>query len=315
MIIANPLYDTAFKELIKDPNVAKKLIGTLLETKVFDVELVITEYNKPLEDDDKFPRYFRLDYCATIINQKGEKQKVLIEIQKATGPENILRFREYIAIAGYMPKKEEKSALPIVTIYFLGFKLENVATPCLKVARQYVDMIENKVLQTKEKFVELLTHDSIIIQTPRISTEENPKTELEKILSVFEQKNFADDKETTINYKYPVEDDYLKNMLNILHYIGTDPEERKKMDNEAYWRRYEECGSGLILKLQDDIVEQGKKIENLTQENKEIAEKSEAKGEKQKAFEIARELKLDGMPTEKIAKLTGLTAAEIENLH
>jgi len=263
MIIANPIYDTAFKELIKDPDVAKAIIGTLLETEVLDVKLIITERNKPMAPDDKFPRTLRLDYCAVIRNDKGEEQQILIEIQKATGAENILRFREYLAVAGYMPKKEEANPLPIVTVYFLGFELKNVPTPCLKVARQYVDMLENKVLETKEKFVELLTHDSFIIQTPRIKTTENPKTKLERILSVFEQKDFADDKETTINYNYPVDGVYHKKMVDILHYIGTDPEERKKMDNEAYWNRYEECGSGLIVKLQDQLEEKDREIEKL----------------------------------------------------
>jgi hypothetical protein len=257
MLIANPLYDTAFKELVRDPDVAKAIIGTLLGTEVLEIDLNVTERNRPMAENDKFPRSIRLDYCATILNEAGEKQQILIEIQKTTGADNILRFREYLAVAGYMPKPEENHPLPIITIYFLGFKLENVPTPCLKVARQYVDMLENKVLETKERFIELLTHDSFIIQTPRIKTGENPKTKLEKILSVFEQKDFASDVNySTINYKYPVDDDYLKKMVNILHYIGTDPGERKKLDNEAYWLRYEACNSGLVLELQDKLAEQ-----------------------------------------------------------
>jgi predicted transposase/invertase (TIGR01784 family) len=295
LIIANPLYDTAFKGLIKDPDVAKALIGTLLGVKVLDVQSNVTEYNKPMTKDDKFPKYLRLDYCAVIKNKDGKEHKILIEIQKASGADDILRFREYLAVAGYMPDKEtkekEKSPLPIVTIYFLGFELKNVMTPCLKVARQYVDMLENKVLETREKFVELLTHDSFIIQAPRIKTDENPKTELEKILSVFEQNHFADNKETTINYPYPINDNYVKKMVDILHYIGTDPEERKKMDNEAYWQRYEDCTSGRLLRMQEELDEKDRKLR-----------------------EVAKELKSDGMPVEKISKMTNLPVEEIEEL-
>jgi predicted transposase/invertase (TIGR01784 family) len=40
----------------------------------------------------------------------------------------------------------------------------------------------------------------------------------------------------------------------------------------------------------------------------------EKKGKKQKAIEIAKNLKLDGMPIEKISKLTGLSTKKIENL-
>jgi hypothetical protein len=298
MIIANPLYDTAFKGLISDHEVAKVLIGTLLQTEVLKVEPMVTEHIKPMKDDDLRPKCLRLDYAALIKNEKGEEQKILIEVQKATGAENILRFREYLAVAGYMKKDEEESPLPIVTIYFLGFKLENVPTPCLKVARQYVDMLENKVLQTKEKFVELLTHDSFVIQTPRINTIENPKTELEKILSVFEQRNFVDGKETAINYTHPVEDGSLKKMINILQYIYTDPEERKKMDEEAYWNTHDENTTGVLWKAQEELKRAREDLEEAQQKNK----------------NIAKELKLDGMPVEKISKLTGLTIEEIEKL-
>jgi len=304
MIIANPLYDTAFKGLISDPESAKTLIGTLLETEVLEVGPRITEHLKPMGEDDKRPKCLRLDYAATIRNEKGEEQKILIEVQKATGAENILRFRQYLAVAGYMKKTPEETPLPIVTIYFLGFKLENVVTPCLKVARQYVDMLKKEVLETKEKFVELLTHDSIIIQTPRISTGESPKTELERILSVFEQKNFVDVNEATINYKYSVEDSHLKKMLDILHYIGTDPEERKKLDEEAYWNQHDEYTVGALLKAQDELKE-------VRRENKEIAIKSKT----EKAVEIAQKMKQRGTSAEEIAELTELTIEEIANIH
>ena len=298
MIIANPLYDTAFKGLISDHDVAKTLIGTLLETEVLKVEPRITEHIKPMKEDDLRPKCLRLDYAAIIRNEKGEEQKILIEVQKASGADNILRFREYLAVAGYMKKEEEENPLPIVTIYFLGFKLENVPTPCLKVARQYVDMLENKVLEAKEKFVELLTHDSFVIQTHRINTIENPKTELEKILSVFEQRNFVDGKETAIDYKYPVEEGSVKKMIKILQYIYTDPEERKKMDEEAYWNFHDENTVGKLLKAQKELEEKDKKLEEAQQKNK----------------NIAKELKSDGMSVEKISKLTGLTIEEIRRL-
>ena len=311
MIIANPLYDTAFKGLISDREVAKTLIGTLLQTEVLKVEPRVTEHIKQMKDDDLRPKCLRLDYAALIKNEKGEEQKILIEVQKTTGAENILRFREYLAVAGYMKKDEEESALAIVTIYFLGFKLENVPTPCLKVARQYVDMLENKVLKTKEKFVELLTHDSFVIQTPRINTIENPKTELEKILSVFEQRNFVDGKETAINYKYPVENSSVKKMIKILQYIYTDPEERKKMDEEAYWNTYEENTTGVLLKAQEEL-------KKARQENKEIALKSKIEGKAEGLLEgkaeIAKKMKQRGMSAEEISQITGLQTNEIEKL-
>jgi len=292
MIIANPLYDTAFKRLISDLDVARSLLSVLLQKEVLMVDPRVTEHLKPMTADDPRPRCLRVDYVATIRDEKGGEQKTLIEVQKATGAEDTLRFREYLAVAGYMPKDKEEAPIPIVTIYFLGFTLKNITTPCLKVERQYVDMLEDKVLEAKEKFVELLTHDSIIIQTPRINTGEGPKTELEKLLSIFEQKNFVDLLgESTINYKYPIDDDYIKKMVDILHYIGTDPEERAKLDNEAYWNRHEENTTGRLLKMEE--------------ENTAL---------RQRNTDTVKNLKRLGIPTAQIAEATGMAADEIDAL-
>jgi hypothetical protein len=108
-------------------------------------------------------------------------------------------------------------------------------------------------------------------------------------------------------------------MVNILHYIGTDPEERKKLDNEAYWLRYEACNSGLVLELQDKLLE---KDRDIAEKDKYLAEKDKYLAEKDKDLaearrrnqNIAKELKSDGMPPEKISKLTGLPVEEIESL-
>ncbi|GHV13157.1 hypothetical protein AGMMS49938_07230 [Fibrobacterales bacterium] len=259
MLIANPLYDTAFKELIRDPEVARAIIETLTGNKVHKIKIRETEHNKPQADEDKRPKFFRMDYSVEIENERGELHSVLVEMQKASGAEHILRFREYLAVAGYMPKKEE-SIVPVMTIYFLGFNLGNVKTPCLKVARNYVDMLSNKVLDTKEKFVELLTHDSYIIQATRIKIDGQPKSKLEKILSIFEQRNFADDKEETLTYDYGINEDYQRKMVDILHYIGTEPSERKKLDEEAYWKRFEDFNEGAVLKLTDELARKNKDI-------------------------------------------------------
>jgi hypothetical protein len=116
-------------------------------------------------------------------------------------------------------------------------------------------MLDGKVLNTKEKFVELLTHNSVIVQTPWINTASEPKTELEKLLSVFEQKNFLDDDQSTINYNYSYSDDWLKKMIDVLHYISSDPERRAELDNEAYWHREFENTTGRLLKMEDENKE------------------------------------------------------------
>jgi len=317
MIIANPLFDTAFKQIVREPEVAKAMIETLLEKDVIDIVPSDSEHNiTPMDDEDKRPKFLRVDYCAVVRNKDGTTQKILIEMQKATGADNILRFREYLAVAGYKPKTMAETPIPVVTVYFLGFTLKHVETPCLKVARQYIDMLSNTVLETKEKFVELLTHDSYIIQAPRININKEPKTRLEKILSVFEQKNFVDYQEETINYKYPINDNAVKKMADILHYIGTDPDERKMLEDEAYWNRFIYHTSGALVRKDDELAE---KDRELAEKDRELAEAKQQTAEaKQLMTEATKQIVLNmhnaGLSNSDIAKFTKISEQEVDDI-
>ena len=321
MLIANPLYDTAFKSLISDKDVAKAVIGALLETEVLEVDVQPTEYVKRKKKDDKFPRTIRLDYCVTINNQDGEKQKVLIEIQKASGAEAIYRFREYLAVAGYQPKSSEETQIPIITIYFLGFELEKIPTSCLHVSRQYIDMHQKKVINAKEKFVELLTHDSYIVQIPRIKTGKKPVTKLETVLSVFELENFKENStDVTVNYNFPIKEKYQKKMVDILHYIGTDPKKRRVLDNERYWLIHDELTIGALVKTEKLISEQEKELakqeKELAKQEKELAKQEKELAEKDKTIANAViSLKKKGMTLKEISEMTGLSLEEIKKIN
>jgi transcriptional regulator of heat shock response len=126
MIIANPIYDVVFKRMLENERVAKFFIGTLLDQTIQSVEV------KPQEltqfDKDNVLTVFRLDFIATIVTATGESKKVLIEVQKAQKEIDLMRFRNYL---GEQYKKEDtindkKVALPITTIYILGFTLPEI---------------------------------------------------------------------------------------------------------------------------------------------------------------------------------------------
>jgi len=338
MIIANPLYDTAFKKIVSDPEIATAMIETLLETKVVDIALTPTELIKTMTAEDKNLKFLRVDYSANIRNKDGSEQKILIEMQKATGAEHILRFRKYLADAGYQPKTKNETPIPVVTVYFLGFKLQHVDTPCLKVARQYIDMLNNSVLETKERFVELLTHDSYIIQAPRINIDKAPQTRLENILSVFEQKHFVEkNKEVTINYKYPINDNAVKKMVDALHYIIADPEERKELNDEVEWKSYEYHTTGKLVRQQDELAEKDRTIaekdreltekdreltekdRELTEKDRELADtKQQAEAAKQQTDETKRKFVINlhkkGHSTAEIAETAEIPEPEVKNI-
>jgi hypothetical protein len=172
-----------------------------------------------------------------------------------------MRFRNYLA---EQYKKEDevtagsgktKMALPLITIYLLGFKLSGIESSVIKVDRQYIDLITKEVIHQKSDFIEKLTHDSYVVQIPRIQP--RLQSRLEALLTIFEQSNFADEREITRNYLYPVDDEQIKNIIAVLHHAGTDPAERVEIEKEQEAFRVFDLNFG---KLRQVIEEKDKLI-------------------------------------------------------
>ncbi|WP_051203789.1 hypothetical protein [Hugenholtzia roseola] len=299
MIIANPIYDVVFKKLMENEKVAKFFIGTLLEETIESIELKPQEYTYKgeLETSEgieaaearlrqRFSIWvYRLDFIATIRTQSGELKKVLIEIQKAKNLIDLMRFRNYLA---EQYKKEdkidnEKIELPITTIYILGFKLPEIESPCIKVERNYRDLVHKTTLHQKSDFIEKLTHDSFVIQVERIT--DRYQTRLDKLLSIFEQRNFTDEKEITKNYVYSPDIEEMKTITEILHYVGTDPKERKQIEIEQEaWRSVSAMFEEKERRYQKELEAQ----------RKALAEKDQALNEKDKLIaELMKKLNQD----------------------
>jgi len=281
MIIANPIYDTVFKRMMENESVAKFFIGALLEQQIENVEVKPQEFT--YTDQLVGLAVFRLDFIATIKTETGEYKKILIEIQKAKNQIDLMRFRRYL---GEQYKKEDKVndeniALPITTIYILGFKLPEIETACIKVERNYKDLVNKSIIIKKSDFVEKLTHDSFIVQVERIT--DRYQTRLDKLLSVFEQNNFVDDRKITKQFSHPTDNEDVKLLTDLLHHSGTNPEERQRIENEQEaWRTvnamFDDKTKVLQKKLHDtEIV--------LEEKNKALEEKNKALEEKDKALE------------------------------
>jgi disulfide oxidoreductase YuzD len=184
----------------------------------------------------------------------------------------------------------EKIILPILTIYILGFNIPEIEASAIKVELNYIDLVNNKVLEKKSDFVEKLTHDSYIVQVNRIK--KNYTTRLEKLLILFEQQNFSDDKQITKEFTHEVDSEEMKLAVDILHYAGTNPDQRKKLEIEQEaWRTinamFEDKETKLMSVIQekdillnekDDLLnEKNKAMEMMAQELEELKRKLEGK--------------------------------------
>ena len=287
MVIANPIYDVVFKRMMENERVAKFFIGTLLDETIETVEVKPQEFT--YSDEFAGIAVFRLDFIATIKTAAGEQKKVLIEIQKAKNQIDLMRFRNYLA---EQYKKEdtindEKVILPITTIYILGFKLPEISTPCIKVERKYKDLINKITLEAKSDFVEKLTHDSYVVQVERIT--DRYLTRLDKLLSVFEQTNFVDDKKIIKEFNHIADLEEVEIMTDILHHSGTNPEEKKKIETEQEaWRTVNAMFESEKKELtkaynkKDQVIKENRQA--LNEKNQALIEKDKGLNEKDRAL-------------------------------
>ncbi len=203
MHIANPIYDVVFKFLMEDSRIAKLILSTIIGEEIIELRFLPQEYisdNDSSKDNEfrgKIPlnslTFYRLDFSAKIQTPDGFKQ-VIIELQKAKYPTDIIRFRQYLGgqlrnienthlvnIKG----KARRVGIPIISIYFLGHKLDYTTASAIKISRTYQDMMTGKEITTKEPFIESLTLDSYVIQIPYLS--DKRRNDLEILLQVFDQ--------------------------------------------------------------------------------------------------------------------------------
>ena len=295
MIIANPIYDTVFKHLMENTRIARYFVETIIDQPVESIIFRPQEYTwfKPIPDNasesisDEFKKLellsiMRYDFLCIIRTPEGYK-KVLIEIQKAKNAIDLMRFRNYLG-EQYQRKdrivsgeKEREEPLPIITIYLLGFKLPETDAVAIHVSRTYRDVITQTELHVKSDFIECLTHDSYIVQIPRI--EGKTRSRLEKMLNIFEQNNFFDENGIIKQFRHEVDDDNIRLMLETLYHVGADPEKRKEIEIE--WRSYELWQSEIVSR-NEKIAEQKKVIEEskkTIEENKKAIEDERIKRE------------------------------------
>ena len=286
--IANPIYDVVFKYLMEDSRIAKLLISKITGLKIIDLHFQPQEHvamsNSEIVDSEievlKNITVYRLDFSARIKTTKGDKQ-VLIEIQKAKFPTDIMRFRKYLGEQYRSAKNTifEKEntvhvALPIISIYFLGHKLKYVSAPVIKVNRTYIDMATGEEIKEREYFIESLTHDSFVIQIPLLKT--HRRTELEQILSIFDQDQIDKD-EHILNVKELDFPESYRFIIRRLQLAITEPKMLKRMDLEDEIIRELENKERHIAKLAKDLEDKNKALANkdkiVESQNKALANK------------------------------------------
>lgn len=190
MRIANPLYDHAFKYLMSNNRLARKVLSVILDKEVLEVELAQQEH--VVEDKKRQFTIYRLDFKAVIRDEAGKTETVLIELQKSKLPSNNLRFRNYLG-ASYSQQNvlvtsdglELESAYPIISIYILGYNVPDIPVMATKVDRKVIDLSTKTEVEIDSDFINMLTHTVYILQARRLPAQR--RTRLEQFMTLFNQ--------------------------------------------------------------------------------------------------------------------------------
>jgi hypothetical protein len=294
MQIANPIYDTFFKYMISQSEMAKYIIEHLLEVQVITINPIQQE---KVIHGIKELKIIRYDYSCTIKTKDGIEKLIIIELQKSENKLDIGRFRNYLA-KNYKDSIVDMAGkdiyLPIVAIYFLGFDLENHQNAFIKVEGQLINLETKELIaENKDKFIDSLGHDLYIVQIPKINADKD--SYLHRIFSMFDQNFFYNG-----GGKY--KDVYNEGILEFPEqYIHAENKDiiyflHHALDNETVMDDFQE---GLRFAK---LVEQEKQQEFIH---------GMMEGERSANINNAKKMKADGLAVDLIVKYTGLSIEQV----
>ena len=300
--IANPIYDSVFKYLMEDERIAKTLISALLKKEVVEVDMRRNEYTNGTRDNISM---FRIDFGARIKEEDGSTKLVLIELQKTWLETETLRFRQYLGAQYANPENILKDCendgygIPMIAVYLLGHKVGDIEEPVLYVKHKALDYDGNHVTKgIPDPFVDSLTHDSIIVQIPRLRGHVNNR--LDKVLSVFDQSL----KEKGNHQVLSVDEDKFNGdleMMHILHRLITaasDSTLRQDMNVEDEFFSAIENRDTALMQKDKTIAEQGETIAE----------------QKEQIRSMVKAMSDNGMSIEMISNITTIPLEEISEM-
>jgi len=267
--------------MMEDSKVAKIILSDLIKKKITHLSFKPQEYALKFEGQSLV--LYRIDFKAKIQLQDGSKKVVLIELQKAKNATDIMRFRRYLGEQyssddNVYTHKRKKYALPIISIYFLGYCLDSkIKVPIIYSKNQLLDHATEEVLPYHDRFIESLTHDSIVVQLPLLK--HHRRTEVETALSLFDSEKGY---EISIDEKkYPAK--YQPVIRKLIEAIA-DAEMKKKMQIEEEIREMlelKELNEAEMRELKQKVVSEKLRAEQEKQRAEQ--EKQRAEQEKQRA--------------------------------
>lgn len=365
IIIPNPIYDVVFRYLMEDVESAKIVISTLINEKIISLEMQplthsekkdTEEYQDKAEENElsiKNPstqediRLFHLDFKAIIELADGSEELVMIELQKASEPNDIFRFKRYIS-RNFQQKQEKEvvdletqsikiiqKPIRLIPIFILNFRIENEINDLLiKTSRVKEGVFKDKTLTKHNEFIDNLSYDIYVVQLPNLQKiteeeykEDEYKSKLYALLKLFDQKSKVKNNEHRLRIIRRFFPDFMQRVVRRLQAADiNNPSLEEKMFAEdeylqaliekenkiTFFKEKSEKAEALIAEQNKEI---SKKDEEINKKDEEINKKDEEINKnKNLVLNLAKFLKSQNIPIEEIAKQTGLSIQQINDL-
>ena len=280
--IANPTYDVVFKYMMEDIEIAKMVISTIIGEEIISLEPQPQEKTKAkvvIDDKGTSITVYRLDFSAKIKITEGYKI-VLIEMQKASLPTDIARFKSYLGEQYCKPEKNQnddedpEKGTQIYCLYFLGKDIGYKNVPVLKVGPHVSDANNNRRLNAKNDFIYALNHRSWIIQINFLKGRR--RNEAEKLLAVFDQSYCTSDQHIMSIREEDYPEKY-RTIIRRLKMAAANTKVRNQMKKEDsdinYIRKVIRAENKKAVKEKEEIIAQ--RDETISQQGEALAHKDD----------------------------------------
>ena len=290
MFIANPLYDVVFKYMMDDNDVAKQFVSTIIGEKIVELDFSPKEYVFNLDVDKKNYTVYHLDFLAKIKTSDGFRS-VIIEVQKAKLPTDIMRFRRYLGgqyqneSNCYEDSEGKRRAIQIYCIFILGKGLGIKGIPVLEIDQRIKDYATQKEIEKcKNEFISGLHHRSWIVQVSELPRYRRNK--VEEMLAIFDQSKCTDNISHLLNLPETSISKEFAKILKRLSKAAQSEEVKNQMTLEDFYIENFKINERIIAAQKKALEEKDKTI---SEKDKTISEKDKALSEKDKEIEELRQ--------------------------
>jgi hypothetical protein len=288
--------------MMEDEKVAKLFLSAIIGEKVVALDFSTQEHTirrtkiekkskrkqkeKETEETGICFTVCRLDFSAQIELSDGTFKTIVIELQKAKLPSDIMRFRRYLGFHYQNPRnvygEKGEKAREIYCIYILGYDIGVPNKAIIYVPPAPQEAMTKEEVEEFSEFIQSTHHRSWIVQMPQLK--KRHKNDLEKIMSIFDQENRTKNHHILNVHEEEFPEEY-RSIIRRLRMASESEDIQTEMEMEDDY----------IQELQDKerLIEE--QAEAIKKKDKSLEEKDKAIEEKDKTIEeqakIIEELK------------------------